>query len=75
MKNPYLYFDGMTWPNPTDPNEVQWRLVHGTPTRSDVMWAASVIGAYRQLTLNDTQKVRNAKVSAIRKAQDVEEQQ
>lgn len=32
-----LVFDGMTWPNPQDPNEVGWRLVWGTPSKSDLL--------------------------------------
>ena len=41
--------DDTTWPNPHDPNEVQWRLRYGTPTRSDLLVAAEVMAAYRAL--------------------------
>lgn len=63
----YLHFDDMTWPDPADPGEVEWKLCYGHPTQTDRYFAASVMAAYRQL-VTDTQKVRNYKVSAIRTA-------
>ena len=41
--------DGTTWPNPADPNEVEWRLRYGNPTREDILAAASVMNAYGHL--------------------------
>jgi hypothetical protein len=41
--------NGTTWPNPVDPAEVEWRLRYGTPTRSDILVAASTMAAYRAL--------------------------
>jgi hypothetical protein len=41
--------NGTTWPDPSDPLEVEWKLRYGTPERSDLLWAASVIGAYKHL--------------------------
>jgi hypothetical protein len=73
MTKNYLAFDGMCWPNPDDPDEKEWRLRHGTPTEADRMWAASVIGAYRQL-IEDSGKVRDSKVRRIRTARDAERQ-
>lgn len=61
----FLHFDGMAWPNPLDPNEVQWRLRYGEPTLMDRMFAASVMNAYHQL-VTDPQRIRNAKVRGIR---------
>ena len=63
----WLDFDGMTWPDPRDPAEVQWRLRYGTPTEADRMWCASVLGAYRQL-VDDPRRTRDAKVAGIRRA-------
>jgi hypothetical protein len=63
----YLRFDGMTWPNPTDPRDVQWRLRYGTPTREDILAAASFMHAYAHL-IDLPQRERNQRVSAIRAA-------
>lgn len=42
---------GTAWPNPLDPNDVQWRLryAQGSVTKADMMFAASVLSAYRSL--------------------------
>lgn len=69
MEQPgFLHFDDMTWPNPEDPLMVEWKLRHGEPTKSDLMVAASMIAAYKQLVY-DTQTRRNAKARGIRAAQ------
>lgn len=62
-----LQFDGMNWPDPRDPDDVQWRLRYGELTKADRMWCASVLGAYRQL-VDDPQRIRNAKIAGLRKA-------
>jgi hypothetical protein len=62
---PYLHFDGMTWPNPADPLGVEYRLRYGTPSRSDLMVAASFVAAYRQL-VDDPVRRREAKIRGIR---------
>jgi hypothetical protein len=62
---PYLHLDGMAWPNPEDPQQVEWTLRYGNPTREDLNVAASYIAAYKQLVF-DAQRVRNRKVSGIR---------
>jgi hypothetical protein len=62
----FLHFDGMCWPNPDDPNETQWRLRYGTPTRADLLFAADVMCAYGQL-VEDPQRRRNEKVAGIRR--------
>ena len=38
-----------TWPDPADPLKVEWKLRYGTPDRTDLLWAASVISAYKHL--------------------------
>lgn len=63
----YLYFDGMAWPNPDDPYEIEWRLRYGEPTKADRLVAASYIAAYRQL-IQDSQRVRSDKIRQIRAA-------
>lgn len=62
----------MTWPNPDDPREVEWRLrfatTFGLEIRSaDRMVAASVMHAYRAL-IEMSQRDRNQRVSQIRAA-------
>lgn len=61
----HLVFDGMTWPNPTDPNNVQWRLRYGIPSRQDLLAAASFMHAYAHL-IDLPQRERNQRVSQIR---------
>ena len=39
-----------TLPDPADPLEVEWKLRYGTPDRIDLLWAATVISAYKHLT-------------------------
>ena len=64
----YLIFDDMTWPDPTDPKEVAWRLRYGQElTQQDRYYAALVIEAYYQIFVDGT-KVRNKKMTALRKA-------
>ena len=64
----FLHFDGMSWPNPNDPAEVEWTLRYGTPTRAQLLVAASFIGAYKQL-VDDSQRIRNQKISRLRQVQ------
>ncbi len=67
----FLLFDGMTWPNPDDPNEVEWKLRYkdfsGNLSRGEECTAASFISAYRCL-VNLPQKHRNAVCKRIREA-------
>ena len=63
----FLRFEGMTWPNPDDPKGVQWRLRYGTPSREDLLVAASTMHAYAHL-ISLTQRERNNRVSQIRSA-------
>ncbi len=64
--------DVMTWPNPNDPSEVEWRLRFSRMlglevTSSDRMVAASFMHAYRAL-VEMPQRERNARISQIRTA-------
>lgn len=47
----YVSFSEMCWPRAGGEalEEVQWRLRYGEPTKSDLMHAAQVMGAYRAL--------------------------
>lgn len=63
----YLRFDGMTWPNPVDPNGVQWRLRYGTPSKSDLLVAASFMHAYSHL-IELPRREREQRISALRAA-------
>lgn len=63
--NPYLRIEGTTWPDPADPNMTQWRLRYGSPTREDLMFAASVMHAYGYL-FTMTQQDRNRRMETIK---------
>lgn len=64
-RNSYLHIGDMTWPHPADPDEIQWRLRYGTPTRSDLLVAASFIEAYGAL-IDMPQGLRNRRIGQIR---------
>lgn len=53
-------FGGMTWPLPErdEDDSVEWRLRYGTPTKEDLLVAASYMHAYTALIFK-TQKARN----------------
>ena len=64
--------DIMTWPNPDDPSEVEWRLRYtrylgGEVATSDLMVAASYMNAYRAL-IGLPQRARNARIEQIKSA-------
>lgn len=60
-------FDTMVWPIPDgDMSELEWRLRHGIPTEADVMAAAGVIAAYRQM-VNDPEKKRRVVIRHLRR--------
>lgn len=67
----YLHFDNMTWPNPDDPAELEWRCRYApqrlTPT--DFYLLASIVAAYRQL-VDDSAVRRSQKVAGIRAARE-----
>ena len=55
------------WPNPCDPNDIEWVLRYGNPTESEKCVAASYINAYKAL-FSKTQKNAVKTMSAIKKA-------
>ena len=58
----------MVWPNPSDPNELQYRLRYGPPlTASEQLQAASHLEAYSYLVGLD-QRTRNKRCSEIKAA-------
>lgn len=63
----YLQFDGMVWPDPRDPTEVQWRLRYGDPTRRDHVRAASVLSAYAHL-ISMPRRLRDKRIRQLRAA-------
>lgn len=65
--SPYVQFDGMTWPHPNDPAEVEWRLRYGTLSRDINMTAASYVEAYRHLIRMD-RRTREKRIAELRKA-------
>lgn len=65
----------MTWPNPTDPTELEWRLRYSPEsiTRGDQLAIASVLSAYGYLIGLDA-RTRQRRVMQIRRAiKDAEE--
>lgn len=64
--------EDMTFPNPVSDRaaEVEWRMRHmrGAVTEGDLLIAASIIGAYRELVASKTQKARNACCQAMKAA-------
>ena len=60
--------DLMTWPNPSDPEEVGWRLAHqSSPRPEDVRVAVSFMNAYAAL-IDLPQRDRHARIAQIRQA-------
>lgn len=58
----------MAWPDPRDPDDLEWRLRWGSnPTGYDCHEAAAYIQAYRAL-IDLPQKVRNARIEQIKRA-------
>jgi len=59
----------MTWPNPTDPRELEWRLRYSPDsiTRGDEMALASLVHAYGYLIGLDA-RTRQRRVMQIRES-------
>lgn len=59
----------MTWPDPTDPRELDWRLRYAPDsiTRGDQMALASIVSAYAYLISLDA-RTRQKRVMQIRSA-------
>lgn len=67
----YLHFDNMTWPNPDDPTELEWRCRYNPRllTQTDFYVLASIIAAYRQL-IDETAVRRSQKIAGLRAARE-----
>jgi hypothetical protein len=66
----------MAWPDPRDPDDIEWRLAHATQERFGGDWklareAAAYIGAYKAL-IDLPQKTRNARIEQIKRAMEVQ---
>lgn len=59
----YANFDEMTWPLPDSEKlgDIEWKFRHAPNevTRGDILTAASVMSAYRELILHKTNQRRN----------------
>jgi hypothetical protein len=64
-------FDGMTWPRAgEEATELDWRLRYAPDvSRSDLLMAASIIGAYRSMVWDPRSK-RERVIREIRKIED-----
>ena len=60
----HAHFDGMSWPLP---DELEYTLRYGTPSRGDILMAASIVSAYQELIFC-TDKKRRTVVRELRKA-------
>lgn len=66
----HVRFGEMNWPLPgthTDP-ALEWKLRYGTPSRSDLLVAASIVAAYEEL-IDCPETKRRYVVRELRKAQ------
>ncbi len=61
--------DGSTisWPDPRDPMEIQWKLRYGNPTKSDLLNAAQFLDAYGHLFYLDV-RTRNLRMRQVKEA-------
>lgn len=65
----YASFDGMIWTLPGEHmSEVEHALRYGTPTKQQLLYAAGVIEAYRQMVWDPETKRRRV-VRNLRRAQ------
>lgn len=64
----FTHFDGMCFPQPGQKlSDIEWQLRYGTPTKEQLMVAASVISAYSGLVLLKTGKQRDYIVKNLRR--------
>lgn len=63
--------DDSVWPRAGGDRmeSLEWALRYGEPSRQDMLLAASVLAAYRQMVLVDTEKRRVEVVRALRAAE------
>ncbi len=65
----YAHFDGMCWPLAGSRlSDLEWQLRYGKPTRSQLLMAASVLSAYRQM-VSDPKAKRETVIREIRAKQ------
>jgi hypothetical protein len=65
----YATFDGMVWNLPGEyMSDVEWALRYGQPTKQQLLYAAGVIEAYRQMVADPEEKRRKV-IRALRSAQ------
>lgn len=66
---PYLFFEGMTWPNPQHAGDLEWKLRYAEKhvTRGEQLTAASILAAYREL-VDMPAKRRAKRIAGIRRA-------
>ena len=65
----FASFDGMTWELPGEyMSDVEYALRWGTPTKQQLLYAAGVISAYRQMIIDPETKRRKV-IQALRSAQ------
>jgi len=63
----YASFDDMCWPIPCNElSGLEWRLRYSTPTKSDLLVAASVVSAYQGL-IEKPGKFRDQVIKKIKK--------
>ena len=66
----YIVFDnGTTCPCPTAASELEWKLryAQSSITNQDMFQAAAIIGVYRDMVMNMTQKKRNSICEEIKR--------
>lgn len=65
------HWDGTSWPRAGDPaSELSWRLRYAEPTRGDILSAAGIVSAYRDLIWK-TGRQREDIVRQLRKAEGI----
>lgn len=71
MANAYHHFDGMCWPLAGERSrEIEWAIRHAPEmvTRNDLLAAASIISAYRQM-IHDSERKRARVIRELRSAE------
>jgi len=63
----YRHFQDMVWPTcDNDFSDIEWTLRYSNPSKKELLFAASVMSAYRQL-INDPSHKRDKVVKQVRK--------
>lgn len=69
----YIIFDnGTIAPSPSAASDLEWKLryAQSSITNQDMFQAAAIIGVYRDMIMNMTQKYRNGVCEEIKKMED-----